>query len=127
MKFRCGRTSFFAFLPEGHYVLKSFFHRSEKGFFRVLEVLNLLTADERAQLKITKSSNQKQILDALGTLVSPYSTFKSGNSLFIANKDLQPSTSDILKSLFHRSEKGFLRVLDVWKLLNTHIERVSTV
>lgn len=57
-------------------ILKSVFHRSEKGFFRVLEMRNLLTRDERSQLKITKRSNQKQVLDALGTLASPYSPQK---------------------------------------------------
>ncbi len=70
-------------------ILKSVFHRSEKGFFRVLEMRNLLTRDERSQLKITKRSNQKQVLDALGTLTSPYSPQKKGSSWFILNKSPQ--------------------------------------
>ena len=100
-------------------ILKSLFHRSEKGFFRVLEVRNLLTADERAHLKIKKSSNQKQVLEALGTLAPPYCTVKKGSSFFIVNKTLQASTSnDILKSLFHRTGMGFIPVLKIWNLLN---------
>ncbi|MCI5179159.1 MAG: hypothetical protein D3911_07535 [Candidatus Electrothrix sp. AW3_4] len=70
-------------------ILKSVFHRSEKGFFRILEMRNLLTRDERSQLKITKRSNQKQVLDALETLTSPYSPQKKGSSWFILNKSPQ--------------------------------------
>lgn len=70
-------------------ILKSLFHRAEKGLYRVLEMRDQLTADERAQLKITKRSNQKQVLDALGTLASPYSTRQKGSSYFILNKSVQ--------------------------------------
>ncbi|MCW5212489.1 hypothetical protein VU04_06230 [Desulfobulbus sp. TB] len=70
-------------------ILKSLFHRAEKGFFKVTEVRDLLTADERSQLKITKRSTQKQVLEALRTLASPYKLLKKGQSSFIINKSVQ--------------------------------------
>ena len=70
-------------------ILKSLFHRSEKGFFRVLEMRDFFTADERSQLKITKKSKQQQVLDALGTLAPPYNKVKNRSSYFILNKSLQ--------------------------------------
>lgn len=94
-------------------ILKSFFHRSEKGFFRVREMRDLFTPDERSQLKLTKRSNQTQVLDALGTLRSPYSTLKKGSSYFIVNK---PPQDALLEYIVQTSGKTIGEIANAFPL-----------
>lgn len=109
-------------------ILKSLFHRSEKGFFRITEVRGLLTDEERAQLKITKSSKQQQVLDALGSLESPYSIRKKGSSSFILNKSLQDTLLEYIAQTSGKTigevAKAFpLKQVDLIKEANKLVEQ----
>ena len=114
-------------------ILKSFFHRSERGFFRVLEMRDLLTADERAQLKITKSSNQKQVLEALESLLTPpYRTITKGRSCFILNKTLQDTLLEYIaqesgKTIGEIAKAFPLKQVDLIKEANKLIEQGTVI